>query len=528
MISQPKNRVQAIKSKFENLSSELAPSKQTSQLYKLKNECGSNKENSISPIELTNKGISVVSAGESSASSDDCSPEPNRSYLYKSDVKRTVSEPKPSLTRQTSDPGKKLHRSHAFRCDRTQKITNPKRAGSCNGRPEAPKMDRKLSKDRLKRLGDLLDEQMRKENFKLNREVVGEVKEVGLINSIADENVPPHILVQYAQVIKPKRKEDKNEAMTDSGVSSETENVDDEKGRVKKITNQFEKDNQLECNEKTESVAHNSNLDVMEELAGSSETMKLERKNPHLTLTDTLKKALKQPLPPGPPPKKPPRTFNIPTIPENEKKDTKRKLEKLEQVLMKRDTMVKKDSNIYDIAEENLSLKRPKEVHYHCTEILAITQRTLQPNQNDSPLKNCFNKLNCVATYNSMSSLPYTRLSSGFDSNRNSLKNCCSCSNDSLNTGIRKFVNDKCTKCQVNEDKHDRFKCHLDCKCRHLNSEFYIDEHIYDEPCLSDDNKPSERRSQYGTLNNEMSFERHPFGHGFKGPIMMTPLSWTS
>lgn len=502
MISQPKNRVQAIKSKFENLSSEPAPFKQSSQLFKLKNDCERNKENSISPIEYTNKGISGVSAAESSASSDECSPEPNRSYLYKSEVKRSVSEPKPSLTRQTSDPGKKLHRSHAFRCDRTQKITSPKRAGSCIGRPEGFKMDCKLSTDRLKRLGDLLDEQMRKENFKINREVVGEIKEVGLINSIPDENVPPHILVQYAQVIKPKKKEDKNEAMTDSGVSSETENVDEEKGRVKKILNQFEKDTQLEQNQKTEDVECNSNLDVMEELAGSSETMKLERKNPHLTLTDTLKKALKQPLPPGPPPQKPPRTFNIPTIPENEKKDTKRKLEKLEQVLMKRETMVKKDSNIYDIAEENLSLKRPKEVHYLCTEIKDITQRKSLENQNDSPLKNCFNKLNCVASYNSMSSLPYTRLSSGFDSNRNSLKNCCSCSNDSLNKGIRMFVNDKCTKCQVNDEKHDRFKCHLDCKCRLLNSEFYIDEHIYDEPCLSEDSKQNERRSKYGTLNN--------------------------
>lgn len=499
MLSQPKNRVQAIKSKFETLGSDPAPTKQYSQLYKLKNDCERNKENSVCPIKC-NKAISGASDVESSvsgASSDDCSPGSNRSYLHKSDVKRSVSEPKPSLTRQTSDPGKKLHRSHAFRCDRTQKITSPKHAGSCNSRPDSLKMDRKLSKDRLKRLGDFLDEQMRKENFTLNADVVGEVKDVCLINSIPDKNVPPHILEQYAQVIKP-RKEDKSEAMTDSGVSSETENLEEDKGRVKKITNHFEK----ESKEKTV-IESNTNLDVMEVLAGSSETMKLERKNPHLTLTDTLKKALKQPLPAGPPPKKPPRSFTIPSIPENEKKDTKRKLEKLEQVLMKREVIAKKDSNIYDIAEENLSLKKPKEVHYLCTEILDITQRTLLPN-NESALKNCFDKLNCVANYNSMSSLPYTRLSSGFDSNQDLLKSCCSCSDNSLNVDQQR-QSGKCTKCKANDENNHNFKCHLDCKCR--SSEFYLKEHIYDEPYVSDDVK-SERKSQYGTINHVNGFSK--------------------
>lgn len=537
MISQSKNRVQAIKSKFENLGSDSSPlvAKKHSGNISQKQLCkqsvsadfsgdsGSNdKENSIRSDEYQQQN-------ESDTSSDEWSAEPNLSYLYsKNEVKRSVSDTKKSLVRQISDPGKKLHRSHAFRCDRSQKIVSPKRHGSCNGRSETSdfslKMgEKKLSKDRLKQLGNLLEEQMRKENFVPANEFVG--GEVGVVpeisspvDSIPDSDVPQHILDQYAKVIKPKKKEDKQDAMTDSGVSSETENVEEEKsGRIKKLMSQFEKPD-------PESVTSKTNLDSMNDLCISSETMRLERKNPHLILTDTLKKALKQPLPPGPPPKKPPRIFTIPSIPENpespekQKKDTKKMLEKLEKVLQKREQT--KVSNEYDIAETNLSLKKPKEVHYLCTEILDITHRTLLPNQN---LNNCFKSLNCAITNNSTLSLPYTRLNG---SNRNSLQNFCSCSHESVNlTSLTTFLGqDKCTKCQTNDEKHNRFKCHLNCNCVVESSRFFVEkEHIYDEPFVGDDSALSGRRSsKYGTLNQSKSLEELRTTHVEVSPIFVS------
>ncbi|CAG9794599.1 unnamed protein product [Diatraea saccharalis] len=501
MISQTKNRVQAIKSKFENLNVEnenLVIRKNAKQLCKQRSdECDDNETNvfdqEIDFNETINEKIDVECCN--------VSVKPNTSYLYsKNDSKRSFIGAKKSLTRQCSDPGKKLHRSHAFRCDRSQKIgQSPKRHGSCNGRSETSdfslKMgERKLSRDRLKRLGNFLEDQMRKENFTVSSDiVVDQVIEVPM-NSIPDKDVPKHILDQYAKVVKTK-KEEKQDTMTDSGVSSETENLDDEKNnKVKKLMTQFEK---------TESKTE-TNLEVMNDLCASSETMRLERKNPHLILTDTLKKALKQPLPPGPPPKKPPRVVNVPIAekPEIQKKDTKKMLEKLEQVLHKRETQNQNKNNIYDIAETDLSIKKPKEIHYLCTEILDITQRTLLPNHNASnPLTNCLNSLNCSILTNSTASLPYTRLSSRPNSNLEPIKDCCTCSVDSnsrFSTFLAENSQDKCVKCKSNDEKHDGFKCHLNCKCKMEKSEFFIDkEHIYDEPFNEE-----VKKNQYGTLNS--------------------------
>ncbi|XP_063836493.1 uncharacterized protein LOC135085655 isoform X2 [Ostrinia nubilalis] len=497
MISQTKNRVHAIKSKFENLSTD------NENLVVRKSEKHLSKQNRhVSEIFTKVIDLNGTETQNESNVLDVESPEPNSSYLYsKIDTKKVVGDVKKSLTRQCSDPGKKLHRSHAFRCDRSQKIGNsPKRHGSCNGRSETSdfslKMgEKKLSKDRLKQLGNLLEDQMRKENFVVpsDKVVVGQVLQVAPCNSIPDKNVPKHILDQYATVVKPKKKEEKQDTMTDSGVSSETENLDDDKtSKIKKLTSQFEK---------TEA---DTNLEGMNDLCVSSETMRLERKNPHMILTDTLKKALKQPLPPGPPPKKPPRTFA--TIPENEnqKKDTKKMLEKLEQVLQKREAQNTSTKNIYDVAETNLSLKKPKEVHYLCTEILDITQRTLLPNQNASEsLTNCIKSLNCAVLTNSTASLPYTRLSSGHNFDRS--KHCCSCSNNSLDNEVKSMTTfgsqNKCSKCILNEEKDDRFKCHLNCKCKMENSEFYVDkEPIYDEPYCEE--VPKDMKSHYGTINS--------------------------
>ncbi|XP_063898806.1 DENN domain-containing protein 2B isoform X2 [Helicoverpa armigera] len=344
-------------------------------------------------------------------------------------------------------------------------------------------MERKLSKDRLKRLGNFLEDQMRKENFVPQSqstfvpqsefvEIVGQVREVdGQFDSIPDSEVPQHILDQYATIVKPKRKEnEKQEAMTDSGVSSETENVEEDKnGRIKRLMSQFEK-----SPEKT----HLTNLQAMDQFCDSSETIRLERKNPHLKLTDTLKKALKQPLPAGPPPAKPPRIFKAPTIPENteqQKKEAKRMLEKLEKVLQKREGTVD-------------TPKKPKEIHYLCTEILDITNRTLLPNQTSDPISRCINSLNCAITNNSTSSLPYTRLKSDEE------KPCGACKTETTEPQP-----DVCCKCKNNEDK-DGFKCHLQCECGVKTSTFYVEnaEHIYDVPC--DDDKPV-RVNPYGTLN---------------------------
>lgn len=490
MISQTKNRVQAIKSKFENLNNE---SKIVPQLNKHDKNDFNNKENAQNNI--FNKEVDNFSD-----SSDDWSPKPNNSYLYNnSDAKHSVSDSKKSLVRQTSDPCKKLHRSHAFRCDRSQKVVSPKRHGSCNGRSETSdfslKMEKKLSKDKLKRLGNLLEGQMRKENFLLknNNTIVGEVKEMK--NSIPDSEVPQHILDQYAKVVK--RNNDKQDAMTDSGVSSETENLEDEKsGRIKKLLSQFEKsDKEIETD--------NQNLEVMNVLTISSETMRLERKNPQIVLTDTLKKALKQPLPAGPPPRKPPRTF-IATIPESleKTKNPKKMLEKLEQVLQKRESQNKKHK--YDTVEATNTLEKPKEIHYLCTEILDITQRTLLPNQTS----NCFKSLNCAMTTNSTLSLPYTRLNT-----RNT--QCCTCSNDNMDRTsctLSTFLNQtKCIKCQSNDQKDDRFKCFLNCKCKSLNCQFFVDEHIYDVPCNEYESITTGRRNgrsnRYGSLNVSKSLE---------------------
>lgn len=509
MLAQPKNRVQAIKSKFESLQTEnevILPKKSPLQ---------------DKTVEINDRKITVARnevAQENKISTDEFTPKPNTSYLYgKNEVKRTVSDGKTSLTRQSSDPGKKLHRSHAFRCDRSQIINqSPKRHGSCKGRSETSdfsvKMDKKLSKDRLKHLGNFLEDQMRKENFQPPKTsddecvIVGEVCEVKtsdpiVVNipdvvqdSIPDSQVPKHILDQYAKVVKNKQHESRQDSMTDSGVSSETENVEEEKvSKIKKLVSQYEKP-EIYKPDKTETVNSKPNLESMNTLCASSETMKLERKNPHVLLTDTLKKALKQPLPAGPPPKKPPRSFNSPSIPESpekNKKDAKKMLEKLELALHKREAQ-NTGKNIYDIAETDLTTSKPKEMHYLCTEILDIKHRTLAPINEivKDPFTKCFNSLNCaIVANNSMLSLPYTRLSTHEVI-------LCDCSAENVDTNnLSTFMKEKCLKCQSNE-RTDGFKCHLNCKCKEEKSEFFVKEHIYDVPYIQC------RDRQYGSLNS--------------------------
>lgn len=555
MLAQPKNRVQAIKSKFESLKTdnELLVKKKSTHLNK--QDTKTSKDKVIGEI-VFNKTLQENVTHDSDG--DDWTPKPNSSYLYsKNEVKRSLSETKPTLVRQTSDPCKKLHRSHAFRCDRSQIINqSPKRHGSCRSESSdfSYKMgDKKLSKERLKQLGNFLEVQMKKENFcPMNTSsndsvIVGEVNEI-IPDSIPDSQVPKHILDQYAKVVKSKHKsENRQDSMTDSGVSSETEIVEEDKtSKIKKLVSQYERSETILKESKTnlesklileskpaleskpiletkpvleskptleskpvidtESIIESKpvieskpileskpNLESMNDLCASSETMKLERKNPHLVLTDTLKKALKQPLPPGPPPKKPPRTFAVPSIPESpeNKKDAKKMLEKLEQVLQKREAQSPKSNNIYDIAESEQPVKKPKEMHYLCTELLDITNRTLTPNHRD-PFSKCFNSLNCaIITNNSTLSLPYTRLSTH---NRDSIS-----SNENLDTTkLSTFLSNKCLKCRTNE-KSDGFTSHINCECKDMKSEFYVEkEHIYDVPYIEVCN----RGNQYGILNS--------------------------
>ncbi|CAK1546442.1 unnamed protein product [Leptosia nina] len=560
MLSQPKNRVQAIKSKFENLQTEneVLVKKNISHLSKYAPKSSGNPIPTDNSDKENKEEVKLLNATLDLNPSEDWTPKPNTSYLYSHNDLNHKGDSKVTLSRQSSDPGKKLHRSHAFRCDRNQIITQPKRHGSCNGRSETSdfslkRSDKRLTKDRLKQLGNFIEEQMRKDGYMATNSII-----VGQVNSVPDCEVPKHILDQYAKVDK-SRKAEKQDSLTDSGVSSETENADEEKNKIKKLVSQYERlddkdakfskqnldgetshniqskltnrespqrepcENERNCisqkldsspgyeslgetgryisqqspsvtikhisqyeqfeelhlftekleqinKSQVEKLKNESNLASMDELCGSSETMRLERKNPHLILTDTLKKALKQPLPPGPPPKKPPRVFHE----EKPKKDTKKMLEKLEQVLQKREAQ--NQNKIYDIAEESERADKPrdkKEMHYLCTEILNISNPTTDP------FTKCLNSLNCaIVTNNSTLSLPYTRLSD------------CPCSDVHLST----FKSDgsKCPKCESNSDK-DGFKCHLNCKCKVLNSEFYVQrEHIYDVPFVE--------KSEYGSL----------------------------
>lgn len=564
MISQSNNRVQAIKNKFEKLNhddeqllskSHISRKDITSQLFK--QESNINNNNINKELYSQNVGTSAIKDNNYDCKNqlqshilenkkevllkphpDVCAneiiPEPNISYLYtKTQAQKSGNDiKKQSLSRQSSDPGKKLHRSHAFRCDKSQKIINhsPKRHGSCKGRSESSDFSvktvekPKLSKDRLRMLSNLLENQMRKENFGIGVDDES-VKENVPFDSIPDEEVPKHILDQYAKVLKPKKipessLESKPDLMTDSGVSSETENLEESTEKISKlkhIKSQFEtavKTDETNIHLNGVKLTNKSNLELMneDELCSSSETMRLVRINPHIDLTDTLKKALKQPLPAGPPPKKPPRTFLFtPSQPDlikiEKRKDTKQMLEKLEQVLQEREIGKSPTKNIYDVAETDLSPKsqQNKEVHYLCTEILDITNRTLLPNsqKDNDPISSCFNSLNCaIVPTQSTTSLPYTRLSTGSIINRNSIPNlCCSCSVDSLNNieenkpKLTTFFSTKptdnmCKKCHNNLNKIDRFQCHLNCKCKESNSEFFVQkEHIYDEPNVDEKGK---------------------------------------
>lgn len=299
-----------------------------------------------------------------------------------------------ALSRQFSDPTKKLHRSPAFRCDRSEKIRDSRKNSfnsDCSDHsPQPSETDRcKLSKDKLKILGLLLEEKMKQDSFEfskpkrinkpdentvsvnnephtLDNACVNDdsgVKNDDALSSQAvnsDVQIPQHILDQYAQVIKPKNKiakkaTVKTEAVfSDSGVSSESENLisDDleETPVVSKKTNSFnsirsnfevantqnkeeflsnrrkvlkrsvddeynqyfdEKSSSERLLENTDSST-NTIIGIANDSTEESLTTSLPPEGGDKnSLTDTLKKVLKQPLPPGPPPKKPPRTFAI-------------------------------------------------------------------------------------------------------------------------------------------------------------------------------------------------------------------------
>lgn len=528
MLSQSNNRVQAIKSKFESLNSDELLSKQKPQLIK---QDSRNLNNVQKPTDClrnyeSETGQSVINQknqekNESDISDDESAPVPNSSYLYtKLTTPLNICDTnKLTLTRQSSDPSKKLQRSHAFRCDKTVKIPSPQRHGSCNSKTDVNMNQPKLSQDRLKKLGNLLEDRMKKENFvikTINEEIPMEIHSDSniILNSIPDSDVPKHILDQYAKVLKPKKPESPidqhHEIMTDSGVSSETENIEetDKSNRIKLIKAQFETVSKTELPKKDEFELdidvklNKTNLEILNEhdLCSSTETMKLERKNPHIDLTSTLKKALKQPLPMGPPPKKPPRTFQMSPPPqdfrknESTRKDAKIMLEKLEQVLMKRE----RSSNSSTLTEDSrVSLtknkEKSKEMHYLCTEILDITHRTLLPNthQVSESITNCLTSLNCaVIPSKSTTSLPYTRISS--DQPPNTFCYSCTHLENSKEQRFSTFLSTKltdnlCQKCSTNLAKTHSFTCHLNCECK--KSEFFVrkeKEHIYDIPNTED------------------------------------------
>lgn len=187
------------------------------------------------------------------------------------------------LSRQFSDPVKKLQRTPAFRCDRSEKIRDPHRS-SLSESPELQKQSERFhGREKLKKLGCMIEERLREDNLAFSgmtskvlvdcsdkldnncnegrigfdttnigntkkhpnngepEQIVGSIVEDSLDEAFvaemkrSDSSIPQHVLDMYAKVLKPKTrcgifsKSDflsKSDAVfSDSGVSSESENL---------------------------------------------------------------------------------------------------------------------------------------------------------------------------------------------------------------------------------------------------------------------------------------------------------------
>ncbi|XP_077293085.1 uncharacterized protein LOC143916070 [Arctopsyche grandis] len=188
------------------------------------------------------------------------------------------------LSRQFSDPVKKLQRTPAFRCDRSEKIRDSNRS-SLSESPESQKQSERFNgREKLKKLGSMIEERLREDNLTFSgmtskvfvdcsdkldnncnegrigfdttniidstkknsnngepEQIVGSIVEDSLDEAFvaemkrSDSSIPQHVLDMYAKVLKPKTrcgifsKSDflsKSDAVfSDSGVSSESENL---------------------------------------------------------------------------------------------------------------------------------------------------------------------------------------------------------------------------------------------------------------------------------------------------------------
>lgn len=276
------------------------------------------------------------------------------------------------LSRQNSDPVKKLQRKPAFRCDRSEKIRESRRSSSDQSPELGRQSEKSNGREKLKKLGSMIEERLKEDdlafsaapakkkdsnNFKpivdnkhtdsnitngndnLNK---ADLFENTLFGYNSDEmklndNIPQHILDMYAKVLKPKSRNGlsgksdmiiKGDAVfSDSGVSSESENLisdDLEEAKPTKRnvfqklvqSNEIDESNENVCTNEVKLeiepfIATNGNNLLSDSISIDEETF-MNSKSALISgdiSVDTLKKVLKEPLPLGPPPKKPPRIF---------------------------------------------------------------------------------------------------------------------------------------------------------------------------------------------------------------------------
>lgn len=275
------------------------------------------------------------------------------------------------LSRQNSDPVKKLQRKPAFRCDRSEKIRESRRSSSDQSPELGRSPEKSKGREKLKKLGSMIEERLKEDdlvfsakkkdsnNFKPivdnkrtesnitnGNKNLNENKADLFENSMfrynlddmkLNDNIPQHILDMYAKVLKPKSRNGlsgksdmivKGDAVfSDSGVSSESENLisddlEEAKPTKRNVFKKFVQKNEID--EGNENICHNeANLEMEpfvtmngNNISGDSisidEEIFMNSKSALISgdiSVDTLKKVLKEPLPLGPPPKKPPRIF---------------------------------------------------------------------------------------------------------------------------------------------------------------------------------------------------------------------------
>lgn len=198
--------------------------------------------------------------------------------------------PELNLTRQLSDPSKRnIKRTPAFRSEkngaRSRFLDNSKREPTCDS---DNRINERLSKEKVPQTSKFADIRSKFNNAD-NRVVLSNVSNTSHLNqsnkSETDSTNQKNLSFLYSEPIpKALRAKQCDKAKADD--------LDSEEERF--------------CNKATLKLTHSDCKPIVEQ--GLSDKLDLD----NISLTDTLKTALKKPLPPGPAPKKPPRTFTHP------------------------------------------------------------------------------------------------------------------------------------------------------------------------------------------------------------------------